>query len=348
MSATAFDDRRREILRTLIQLHIETGDPVGSENLARALDRTLSPATVRSIMADLEERGYLDHPHPSAGRVPTDDGYRVFVDSLMDRQPLTPGEAAAIASAFSTPDASPERVMENASHILSTLSRAVGFVLAPDVAQTRLRHIDLVPLAAPRVLVVIVSATGLLTQKVIEIEEKLSREDLQACANYLNDNFSGMTLSAIREKLLALMQEEEALYHTLLKRVVALGEQAFSLSDSESNVSLDGTSNMLSRPEFEDLERMRALFRTFEEKGRLVAILNACIGAEGVRILIGNENPDPELRDLSFVTTRCRVEGDEGWGLGVLGSTRMEYGRVVAVVEEVGRTLGHTLRGLRS
>jgi heat-inducible transcriptional repressor len=105
---------------------------------------------------------------------------------------------------------------------------------------------------------------------------------------------------------------------------------------------------MLSRAEFEDLERMRTLFRTFEEKGRLVAILNACIGAEGVRVLIGNENPDPDLWDLSFVTTRCRVEGDEGWGLGVLGSTRMEYGRVVALVEEVGRTLGHTLRGLRS
>jgi heat-inducible transcriptional repressor len=348
MPATAFDDRRREILRTLIQLHIETGDPVGSQNLARALDRTLSPATVRNIMADLEEAGYLDHPHTSAGRVPTDDGYRVFVDSLMDRRPLPPGDAAAIASAFSTPDASAERVMENASHVLSSLSRAVGFVLAPDIGQTSLRHIDFVPLAAPRILVVMVSAAGLLTQKVIEIEEELSREDLQACANYLNTHFSGMTLSAIRERLLGLMQEEKALYDSLLKRVVALGQLAFSLSEAEASVYLDGTSNMLSRPEFEDLERMRSLLRTFEEKGRLVAILNACVSAEGVRVLIGNENPDPDLRDLSFVTTRCRVEGDEGWGLGVLGSTRMEYGRVVALVEEVGRTLGQTLRGLRS
>jgi heat-inducible transcriptional repressor len=193
-----------------------------------------------------------------------------------------------------------------------------------------------------------VSATGLLTQKVIEIEEELSREDLQACANYLNTHFSGMTLSAIRERLLGLMQEEKALYDSLLKRVVALGQRAFSLSEAEASVSLDGTSNMLSRPEFEDLERMRALLRTFEEKSRLVAILNACIATEGLRVLIGNENPDPDLRDLSFVTTRCRVEGEEGWGLGVLGSTRMEYGRVVALVEEVGRTLGDALRGLRS
>jgi heat-inducible transcriptional repressor len=348
MSATAFDDRRREILRTLIQLHVETGEPVGSENLARALDRTLSPATVRGIMADLEGLGYLAHPHTSAGRVPTDDGYRLFVDSLMDRPPLPPGDAAAIVSAFSTPDASAERVMENASHVLSSLSQAVGFVLAPDIARTSFRHVDLVPLASPRVLVVMVSATGLVTQKVIEIEEKLGREDLQTCANYLNTHFSGMTLSAIREKLLALMQEEKALYHSLLKKVVALGEQAFSLDDAEASIYLDGTSNMLSRPEFEDLERMRLIFKTFEEKGRLVAILNACISPEGVRVLIGSENPDPDLRDLSFVTTSCSVEGDEGWGLGVLGSTRMEYGRVVALVEEVARTLGHTLRGLRS
>jgi heat-inducible transcriptional repressor len=348
MPATAFDDRRREILRTLIRLHVETGEPVGSESLARALDRTLSPATVRAIMADLESVGFLDHPHTSAGRVPTDDGYRFFVDSLMDRSPLPPGDAALVASAFATPDASAEQVMENASHVLSTLSRAVGFVVAPDIARTSLRHIDLVPLAAPRVLVVMVSATGLLTQKVIEIEEELSREDLQACANYLNTHFSGMTLAAIRERLLALMREEKALYHSLLKRVVALGQRAFSVSEAEASVSLDGTSNMLSRPEFEDVERMRTLFRTFEEKGRLLAILNACIRGEGVRVLIGNENPDPELRDLSFVTSRCSVEGDEGWGLGVLGSTRMEYGRVVALVEEVAHSLGDTLRGLRS
>lgn len=348
MPATAFDDRRREILRTLIQLHIETGEPVGSQNLARALGRTLSPATVRHIMADLEALGYLDHPHTSAGRVPTDDGYRFFVDSLMEPSPLSPGDAAAIASAISTPDASAERVMENASHVLSSLSRAVGFVLAPDIARTSFRHIDLVPLAAPRVLVVMVSAAGLLTQKVIEIEEELSREDLQACANYLNTHFSGMTLSAIRERLLGLMREEKALYDSLLNNVVALGQRVFSLSEAEASVALDGTSNMLWRPEFEDLERMRTLLRTFEEKGRLVAILNACISTEGVRVLIGSENPDPDLRDLSFVTTRCRVEEDEGWGLGVLGSTRMEYGRVVALVEEVGRALGRTLRGLRS
>jgi heat-inducible transcriptional repressor len=345
MPATAFDDRRREVLRTLIQLHIETGEPVGSESLSRAINRALSPATLRNIMADLEALGYLDHPHTSAGRVPTDDGYRFFVDSLMDRPPLGPGDAAAVASAFASPDASTEQVMERASHLLSRLSRHVGFVLTTDIARTSFRHVDLVSLADRRVLVVMVSATGLVTQKVIELEERLSADDLQACANYLNTHFSGMTLSAIREKLLALMREEKALYDSLLKKALSLGERAFARSDAEASVYLDGASNILSHPDFEDLERMRALFRTFEEKGRLVEILNACIAGEGIRVLIGHENPDPDLRDLSLVTAACRFEGDAGWGLGVLGSTRMEYSHVVALVDHVARALADTLRG---
>jgi heat-inducible transcriptional repressor len=348
MPEVELDDRRREVLRTLIRLHVETGEPVGSESLSRTLNRALSPATLRNIMADLESLGYLDHPHTSAGRLPTDEGYRVYVDSLMDRPALSPGEAAAIASALAGREASAAQVMQRASQILSRLSRHVGFVLAPDIASISFRHIDLVPLAPPRVLVVMVSGTGLVTQKVIELEEQLGAEDLQTCANYLNTHFSGMRLEAIRARLIELMQEEKALYDTLLQRVVALGERAFAPSGAEASISLDGTSNILSQPEFEDLERMRTLFRTFEEKSRLVRILNACITGEGIRILIGHENPDPDLRDLSFVTTRCRVEGDSEWGLGVLGSTRMEYAHVVGLVDHVARALSETLEGLRT
>jgi heat-inducible transcriptional repressor len=348
MSATALDDRRREVLRNLIQLHVETGEPVGSESLSRALDRALSPATLRSIMADLEALGYLGHPHTSAGRVPTDEGYRVYVDSLMGRHPLAPGEAESIASELGSADASPEQTMERASHLLSRLSRHVGFVLAPDIARTSFRHVDLVGLAHPRVLVVMVSATGIVTHKVIEVQERLTATDLQACANYLNTHFAGMPLGEIRTVLLALMKEEKALYDSLLRKVAALGERAFSLAPGEASVYLDGTSNIFSQPEFEDLERMRALLRTFEEKGRLVRILNACIAGDGIRVVIGHENPDPELQDLSLVTATCHVEGAPNIGLGVLGSTRMEYAHVVSLVEHVARAVCDILRGYRA
>jgi heat-inducible transcriptional repressor len=348
MPATALDDRRREVLRNLIQLHVETAEPVGSESLSRAFGRALSPATLRSIMADLEALGYLDHPHTSAGRIPTDEGYRVYVDSLMGRRPLAPGEAERIASELGSPDASPEQTMERASHLLSRLSRHVGFVLAPDIARTSFRHVDLVELGHPRLLVVMVSATGIVTHKVIEVEERLSPSDLQACANYLNAHFAGVPLGEICSRLLALMKEEKALYDSLLQKVAALGGRAFSVSEGEASVYLDGTSNILSQPEFEDLERMKALFRTFEEKGRLVRILNACIAGDGIRVLIGHENSDPELKDLSLVTASCHVEGAPGFGLGVLGSTRMEYAHVVSLVDHVARTVSDILRGNRS
>jgi heat-inducible transcriptional repressor len=347
MPATPLDDRRRDVLRTLIQLHVETGDPVGSESLCRAFGRALSPASLRGIMADLEALGYLGHPHTSAGRVPTDEGYRVYVDSLMGRSPLAPGEAQAIAE-LRQGEASAEQTMERASQLLSRLSRNVGFVLAPDIARTSFRHIDLVPLGHPRVLVVMVSATGIVIHKVIEVDERLEPSELQECANYLNLHFSGMPLAEIRLRLLELMTEEKALYDSLLQRVAALGERAFALPDAGASVYLDGASNMLSQPEFEDLERMRALFRTFEEKSRLVRILNACIVGEGIRVLIGHENPDPELQDLSLVTATCRVEGEPGFGLGVLGSTRMQYAHVVSLVDHVARAVSDVLRGQRA
>jgi heat-inducible transcriptional repressor len=157
-----------------------------------------------------------------------------------------------------------------------------------------------------------------------------------------------MPLSEIRTVLLGLMKEEKALYDSLLRKVAALGERAFSLAPGEASVYLDGTSNILSQPEFEDLERMRALIRTFEEKGRLVRILNACIAGDGIRIVIGHENPDPGLKDLSLVTATCHVEGAPGFGLGVLGSTRMEYEHVVCLVDHVARAVSEILRGYRA
>ena len=157
-----------------------------------------------------------------------------------------------------------------------------------------------------------------------------------------------MTLAEIRTRLLELMKQEKALYDTLLQNVVALGERAFSVSESEASVYLDGTSNILVRPEFDDVERMHALFRTFEEKSRLVRILNACIAGDGIRVLIGHENPDPGLRDMSLVTASCRVEGEPGFGVGVLGSTRMEYAHVVSLVDHVARAVSQILQGNRA
>lgn len=343
MHTPHLDERQKDVLKSVIQIHIATGEPVGSESLARALNRSMSSATIRNVMAELEKLGYLDHPHTSAGRMPTDEGYRVFVDSLMSHEPLARREAAAIESELRPREGSPAQVMEQASQLLSRLSRNVGFVLVPDTSRTALRHIDLVKLAHPRILAVVVSGTGLVTHRVVEVEDDLSQEQLQECANYLNANFAGLSLGAIRERLMELMREEKALYDSLLQKVVSVGSRAFEAADDASGIYLGGASNMLNRPEFEDLGRMRALFKTFEEKGRLVRILNACL-SDGLRVFIGHEVPDPELQDLSLVTASYAVDGEKGWGLGVLGSTRMEYGRIVSVVDHVARVVAQALQ----
>lgn len=348
MAISALDERSRDVLRTVIHLHVSTGEPVGSESLCKAMGRTLSSATLRNIMADLERAGYLEHRHTSGGRMPTDEGYRFYVDSLMSHRPLPPRELAAIDSGLGPRDAPPGRVIENASHILSRLSRNVGFVVATDLTQASFRHIDLVRLGYPRILVVMVSRTGLVTNKVIAVEEDLSQDQLQTCQAYLNAHFAGLTLTTIRARLLGLMSEEKALYDSLLKQVLSVGSQAFADESEETSVYLDGTANMLEQPEFEDVSRMRAVFRAFEEKSRLVKILNACLHGEGVRIVIGHEIPDPALTDLSLVTSSCPVEGDAGWAVGVLGPSRMEYSRVISLVEHMARAVSRALGELRS
>jgi heat-inducible transcriptional repressor len=345
MTMPALDDRKSEVLRSIVDLHVQTGEPVGSESLSRLLKRSLSPATLRAIMADLEALGYLDHPHTSAGRLPTDEGYRCYVDQLMRRAPLAPSVAATIDDRLRRGTASPSQILENASSLLSRLSRNVGFVLVPELTRETFRHLDLVRLAPPRILVVLVSQAGLVTNKVIEVEEDLSQEQLQECANYLNQSYAGLTIDQIRVRLLELMSEEKALYDSLLAKVVQLGARAFDEDGSEAEVFLDGRSNILDQTGIEDIETMRALFRTFEEKGRLVKILNACVSGEGLRVLIGHENPEPDLRSLSMVTTAQALEGGARWTFGVLGSTRMEYAHVISLVDHVARAAAEILRG---
>jgi heat-inducible transcriptional repressor len=348
MPASPLDDRSRDILTALVQLHIATGEPVGSETLARSLGRPLSSATLRNIMAELEKLGYLDQPHASSGRLPTDEAYRLYVDQLLRAlRPLPPREAAAIDSELRPKDASPTQVMETASQLLSRLTHHVGFVLPPDMGRATFRHVDLVRLPYPRILVVMVSQTGIVTTKVVELAEPIDQDELQACANYLNTHFAGLPLSAIHAALLDLMSQEKALYDSLLQKVISVGQRAFAVGGDTGSVYLGGTSNILDQPEFEaDVRRMRALFKTFEEKSRLVKILNACLAGTGLRVVIGNEMPDPELRDLALVTASYPIDGETTCGVGVMGATRMEYPRVAALVDHIARAVSRTLEEL--
>ncbi len=348
MPPSPLGERSGAILRSLVDLHIGTGEPVGSESLARRLGNTLSSATIRNTLAELEKLGYLDHPHTSAGRVPTDDGYRLYVDALMAPQALDVAEARRIQSRLRPGDSSPQQLLQSVPQLLSEMSQQMGFALLSDPAMPTFRHIDFVRLPHPRILAVMVSPIGIVTNRVVDVEfeTEITQDDLQACANYLNTHFSGVPLPEIRARLLEMMKEEKARYDQLLKQVVALAEPSFEGAPSEASVFLDGAVNLLEQTD--DVELMRTIFRTFEEKSRLVRILGACLDGSGVRITIGRENADPALRKVSLVTARCEVDGREVFGIGILGGTRMEYSRAVAVVGAAALAVTASIQELRA
>jgi heat-inducible transcriptional repressor len=338
-----FDERPREILKLIIRSYITTGEPVGSRTLSKVMDSRLSPATIRNIMSDLEEAGYLTQPHTSAGRVPSEKGYRFYVDNLADSGRVSKSDERYISRMLAESE-TPEDVMARASYVLSTISKNVGIVIAPPMASTVLKHIEFVDLGEGKLLVILVSKAGLLQRKLIRVADRYTQEELNKAGNYLVEQFAGRTLTDIRNDLLKKMHAERMLFD----RMMALLEAWGGTLESEANqdaIYLQGTSNILSKPEFGDLERMRELFQMFEERGRLVKILNECISSnppEGVRITIGSELGVPVMRDFSLVTASYASIGTKGL-LGIIGPTRLEYERSISIVGYLGRIVGEMI-----
>jgi heat-inducible transcriptional repressor len=300
-------------------------------------------------MSDLEAMGLLDQPHPSAGRIPTESGYRVYVDSMMQGRPIAPSDEEIIQRALEQRQ-DPADLFAHASRVLSRISHQIGVVVTPHVAQLRLRHIEFVRLAPRRIVAVIVAHTGVIHNKVFETEEDHAQERLDQAGRYLTETFAGHTLPEIRERIVGLMAEEKALYDRILHDALALGRLSTesAVGDEaaqDSRVFLDGTANLVGAPEFADAERLRGIFRTFEEKHHLVSILNRCIAENhhGVRVFIGSETQVPDLGHCTVITSAYGPEGSPRGALGVIGPTRMEYAKAVALVEYVSRFFGNVL-----
>ena len=352
----AIDSRAEVLLAALIKEHLVTGEAVGSRVLSDRFAHGYgwSPATIRNVMAELEEAGLVEQPHTSAGRVPTDKGYRYYVDNMLGEARLSRGDLKAIDDIFSTNDidagSSPDRLMETASHVLSALSDNVGIVVSPSLADNRLNHIEFVLLPDRRILVVLVSTANIIHNKVIRTADELTQDDLDKTARYLNTEFSGKSLVAIRAEIVLLMTEEKALYDRLLQNAVLLCERSLEGEEtSGGDVYVDGASNILTKPDFVDIERMRDLFRTFEEKSRLIKILNECVHDStsypgDVHVVIGREHPTSSMRNCALITAPYRVGSSDNVGtLGVVGPMRIEYARIMAMVNYMARLIEHRL-----
>ncbi|MCI0662857.1 MAG: heat-inducible transcriptional repressor HrcA, partial [Acidobacteria bacterium] len=347
-SVETLDERCREMLALLIKTHIATGEPVGSRVISKLTSEGLSPATVRNIIVDLEEAGYLEQPHTSAGRVPSHKGYRFYVDHILEQTQLSESDETVIQLGMLGalwPNA--DQLMSRASHLLSSLSESVGIVILPSIAHDIIKHIDFVRLSDGRILVITVSRAGIVQDRLVRIDEDLTQDELNWTANYVNANFSGMSLFAIRTELLKRLSEEKALYDRLLQNAAMLCERGLSETEQAgADVFVEGASNIVTNPDFADTERMRELLRIFEEKSRLIKILNECVGmATGhtVTIRIGQENSLPSLHGCSVITSYYSC-GDQVIGnLGIVGPVRLEYARTIGVVNYVARRLEKAL-----
>lgn len=339
------DLRSRSLLRALIAQYIRDGVPVGSRTLARQSGLEVSPATIRNVMADLEDLGLVAAPHTSAGRVPTAQGYRVFVDSMLQVKPLEQREVERLGAGL--PEAhTTQGMLASATEVLSAMTRFVGLVTVPRREQFALRHIDFVALDPQRVLVILVFADNEVQNRIVSTRRAYTPSELEQAANFLNTHFAGRPLGQIRADLLRELKDTRSAMEGILSAAVDVAETAFG-SDQDDDMVVAGQTRLMEIQELSDLDRLRELFEAFARKRELIRLLEGCIQAEGVRLFIGEESGFAPLGHCSLVTAPYRVEGEVLGVLGVIGPTRMNYDRIIPMVQASAEVLGAALNRSR-
>jgi heat-inducible transcriptional repressor len=337
------DDRSRTLLKTLVERYIADGQPVGSRTLSRASGLELSPATIRNVMADLEELGLIASPHTSAGRIPTAKGYRLFVDTMLTARPFEveqpPPEVAAVAQQLHAEQ--PQRVIASAAQMLSNLSNFVGVVTAPRKAGV-FRHIEFLRLGERRVLVILVSPDGDVQNRVIFTNQDFSQTQLVEATNFLNSHYAGITLEEMRLRIKGEVDSLRAEIAQLMQAAVDAGSEA--LAESTDQVVVSGERNLLGVQDFgQDMGSLRRMFDLFEQKTQLLRLLDNSSRAEGVRIFIGGESRIVPFEELSVVSAPYEINGQVVGTLGVIGPTRMAYDRMIQIVDITSRMVSHAL-----
>jgi heat-inducible transcriptional repressor len=328
------DDRAKLLLKALVERYIADGQPVGSRTLSKASGLELSPATIRNVMSDLEELGLIASPHTSAGRIPTNRGYRLFVDTMLTVQK---GELLTQRLA---PD-QPQKVIANAAIMLSSLSHYVGVVMAPKRASV-FRHIEFLRLSEKRVLLIIVSPEGDVQNRVIFTEADYSQSQLIEASNYLNAHYAGMAIEQVRLRVKQELVNLQSEIASLMQAAVQMSSEA--LNEDEGDVVISGERNLLSVSDFSsDMGNLRQAFDLFEQKTQLMRLLDVSSQAEGVRIFIGGESQFVPMQELSIVSAPYEVDGHIVGTLGVIGPTRMPYERMIQIVDITSKMVGNAL-----
>lgn len=333
------DERSRILLKSLIERYIADGQPVGSRTLSQCSRLDLSPATIRNVMAGLEESGLIIHRHTSGGRIPTPRGYRLFVDSLLTVQPLEAAETSSIQGALATPE--PRQVLTQAASLLSRLSSFAGVVSSQRRSGT-FRHIEFLRLSARRVLLILVSPEGDVHNRMLAVERDYSAAELVEAANYINTHFAGVGFEEIKRRLGHELAELRRDISLLMQRAVDAGSEA--VRDDGDKMLIAGSSNFVGLPDFsDDMARLKQLFGLFEQRTDLLQLMDASVRADGVQIYIGGESELMPMEELSMVVAPYQVDGKVVGTLGVIGPTRMPYQRMIPIVDITARLVSSAL-----
>ena len=338
------DPRARDVLREIVMQHISSGEAISSRTLAKCGRFDLSPASLRNVMADLEDLGYLQQPHTSAGRIPTDRGYRFFIDHLMKSRTLTSREREVIDDQVAHASEI-EQVLQLASNVISRLSDQVGVVFMPTLFQFAIRSMDFVLVGESRIMCVIVGTNGVVVNKVIETRFTFNRDELEKISRYITVEFSGCSLDTIRRRLIRMTEEERAQHDRMLQKTISPGIEAVNdVAPLDHELYVDGATSILNKPEFvSDAASLRKTFLALQEKEKLVAILESCLTEEGVQILIGSESDFTQVHNFSIVARRYGTNAAPLGMVGIIGPMRMEYARMAPLVDYLSRALSRKI-----
>lgn len=338
-------ERQKLILQVVIDDYVKSAEPVGSRTISKRNDVSFSPATIRNEMADLEELGYLAQPHTSAGRIPSNKGYRFFVDNLMRPKRLSVGDMSKIKKLFAEQFVESEQVIQQTASILSELTNYTSIVLGPEVFDTTLKHIQLVPLSKNSAVAIIVTNTGYVENKKISISEEISISEMEKLVNLLNYKLAGVPLFQLRSRLYSEVAVELKKHFERYQEALNILEQTLT-PDKEERIFLGGTTNIFSQPEFRDVDKVRGLFELLEQSDRIQGILSMGNNEAGVQVKIGQENLDEAVAHCSIITASYSISGKSVGKLSILGPTRMEYRKVISILDYLTHDLSHILNRL--
>jgi heat-inducible transcriptional repressor len=337
-------ERAQHLLRVLVDKYIREGSPVGSRALSRDSGLSLSPATIRNIMADLEDLGFVNSPHTSAGRVPTIKGYRFFVDTLVKLSPPNQTELARLRQDLSEASGDPQAVALSVSNLLSAVTRLAGVVTVPRRAQMALRQIEFLPLSNRRVLAILVINDREVQNKILDVERDFTADELKTAANYLTEQFGGRDLRQVRRSLLTELRKTRESMNAAMTDAIRMAEQAFPDREDAGDFVMAGETNLLEVEELADLGTLRSLFEAFSRRRDILHLLDQSLNADGVQIFIGQESGYKLLDSVSIVVAPYAADDDSMGVIGVIGPTRMAYERVIPIVDITAKLLGRALK----